>query len=248
MHPGDLLRATHGFDNSRANRSHCRPQAYASYSSNFPGTSFDVASVKRTRLRRVGRVATVLSRRQRHCPMAPMCSRCGEPMPKGAGPADTRGFSVDTMPPPVPTISGPSGPVNDATPTFSFSSSGSSGFACRVDGGPISTCSSPFTTGGSWPGSPNIPGWRSFDALGNNSAFASRTVIVDTLAPHASLSGPSGLTNDGTPTFTFSAEAGAVLECRLAGPAGTSTFNCSPGTQFASPLTLTLPDGPYVFR
>jgi hypothetical protein len=78
---------------------------------------------------------------------------------------------------------------------------------------------------------------RATDTTGNTDATpAFRTWTVDTMAPHTDIhSGPSGPTNDVTPTFTFSSEAGATFECSLDGAA------FSPCT---SPKTYTnLPDG-----
>ncbi|MGH9224150.1 MAG: Ig-like domain-containing protein, partial [Acidimicrobiales bacterium] len=65
---------------------------------------------------------------------------------------------------------------------------------------------------------------------------------VDTTAPQTSMdSGPSGTTNDSTPTFGFTSnEAGSTFECRLGGAAFTP---CT------SPLTTsTLTDGAYTFE
>jgi ELWxxDGT repeat protein len=58
-------------------------------------------------------------------------------------------------------------------------------------------------------------------------------------------SGPSGPTNDNSPTFTFSSEAGAMFKCRLDGPgAAAGTYAACP-----SPKTyVDLADGAYTFR
>ena len=56
-------------------------------------------------------------------------------------------FSADMTAPETAVDSGPSGPTNDPTPSFSFSSSESgSSFECKVDSGAYATCSSPMTT------------------------------------------------------------------------------------------------------
>ena len=58
-------------------------------------------------------------------------------------------------------------------------------------------------------------------------------------------SGPSGVTNDSTPTFAFTAEAGATVSCSI--DTGTPTFGpCSSPSSHTPPAPL--PDGPYVFR
>ncbi len=88
---------------------------------------------------------------------------------------------------------------------------------------------------------------RAIDQAGNTDETpASFTWTVDTTPPAVMIdSGPSGLTNDPTPTFTFSSEAGASFECSI--DTGTPSFGpCSGnGTHTpASPLT----DGPHTFR
>jgi hypothetical protein len=60
--------------------------------------------------------------------------------------AASRAFRVDTVPPDT-SVGGPSGPTADNQPSFTFGSTelGSS-FECRLDGGALAACSSPFTT------------------------------------------------------------------------------------------------------
>ena len=54
---------------------------------------------------------------------------------------------VDTTPPQTTIDSGPSGPTNDPTPSFGFSSSEpGSTFECRVDAAAFAGCTSPFTS------------------------------------------------------------------------------------------------------
>ena len=78
------------------------------------------------------------------------------------------------------------------------------------------------------------------DAAGNpDQTPAGRTFTVATGAPLDTTitSGPSGVTDDATPTFTFTASAaGATFECRLGGAA----FAACP-----TPHTLALADGAY---
>ena len=61
--------------------------------------------------------------------------------------ASTWSFGVVDATPPDTTIdSGPSGPTNDPTPTFAFSSSqAGSSFQCKLDSGGYASCSSPKT-------------------------------------------------------------------------------------------------------
>ena len=65
--------------------------------------------------------------------------------------------------------------------------------------------------------------------------------MIDTGAPDTTIDdGPSAATNDATPTFTFSSEAGATFRCRIDG---------APFATCASPFTATaLADGPHTFE
>ena len=88
---------------------------------------------------------------------------------------------------------------------------------------------------------------RAIDQAGNTDASpASFTWTVDTTAPTVSIdSGPSGLTNDPTPTFTFSSEPGASFECSI--DTGTASFGPCSGNGSHTPGSP-LSDGPYTFR
>ena len=147
----------------------------------------------------------------------------------------------DTVAPDTTIDSGPTGPTNDSTPTFTFSSGAGATFECRLDAGSFAPCVSPFTAP-----APLADGPHTFDVAATDAATntdpspASQAFQVDTVPPTVSLlSGPSGLTTDATPTFTFTGEAGATLECRV----DTATYAAC-----ASPFTTgTLTDGPHTF-
>ncbi|HEV3375764.1 MAG TPA: Ig-like domain-containing protein [Thermoleophilaceae bacterium] len=149
-------------------------------------------------------------------------------------------WTVDTVVPLATITSGPSGPTNDSTPTFAFSSEAGASFQCRVDNGAFAACSSPHTTAALADGAHTFEVWAT-DAAGNTGAAASRAFTVDTVAPQTTVdSGPSGLTNDSTPTFGFSSEAGASFHCRVDAAAFAA---CS------SPLTTgALSDGAHTFE
>src|SRR5439155_1570645 len=88
---------------------------------------------------------------------------------------------------------------------------------------------------------------RAKDAAGNlDPSPASRSFTVDTVAPGTTLlSGPTGATNDNTPTFTFSSpDSGASFECKLDGPGTTTGFYgaCSSPKSYGP-----LADGSYTF-
>ncbi len=157
------------------------------------------------------------------------------------GPAASRAFIVDTTPPPVPTLGGPSGTINDATPTFTFSSAGATAYMCAVDdAAPAAACTSPHTTTTLADG-PHTFYATATDEAGNTSAAAPRAFTVDTTPPPVpTLGGPSGTINDATPTFTFSSAGATAYKCAVddAAPAAACT---SPHT------TTTLADGPHAF-
>ena len=150
----------------------------------------------------------------------------------GAGNTDatpaTRAFTVDTTAPadttaPDTTIgSGPTGPTNDATPTFAFSASESgSTFRCRVDTGTWASCTSPWTTAALGDGAHSVA-VRATDAAGNTDASpATRSFTVDTSAPNTTIdSAPPALSPGSSATVAFSAgESGATFACRLDGGA-----------------------------
>ena len=130
----------------------------------------------------------------------------------------TRTFTVDTVPPNTTITSGPSGATNDPTPTFTFTASqASSTFECKLDGGSYLACVSPKTYGALTDG-PHTFDVRAEDPAGNvDPTPATRTFTVDTVPPNTTItSGPSGATNDPTPTFAFtSSDIGSTFQCKL---------------------------------
>ena len=88
---------------------------------------------------------------------------------------------------------------------------------------------------------------RSFDAAGNSScSLSSIQYTSDSTNPAVSVtSGPSGLTNNNTPTFGFTAEDGAALVCSI--DTGTADFGtCTSSTSHTRGSTLA--DDSYTFR
>jgi hypothetical protein len=165
---------------------------------------------------------------------------------------------VEDSIPPVPSVNGgPTGLTSDRTPSFSFSASDAVGpisFECSIDTGTpdYGTCSWPGNT--HTPSSPLADGSYTFrvratDAAGN-SAEATRGFQVDATPPSVSIdSGPSGVTTQPSPTFTFSGSdpVGPVtFQCSI--DTGTANFRaCSgPGNSDTSPSPLA--DGFYTFR
>jgi len=145
--------------------------------------------------------------------------------------------------PPVPTISGPSGTINDATPTFTLTSAGATGFKCSIDAPtvPTAACTSPFTATTLADGSHTLY-VSAADALGNTSAAASQAFTVDTTPPAVpTITGPSGTINDATPTFTFASAGATGFKCSIDAPTVPTAACTSPFT------ATTLADGPHTF-
>jgi len=158
-----------------------------------------------------------------------------DPTPAG------RDFTVDTTAPDTQITSGPSGPTNNPNPTFTFTSEPGATFECRLDGETWDACTSPrhYTD---LPDGDHSFEVRAIDATGTpDPTPASRAFTVETIEPDTTIdSGPSGLTADNDPSFTFSSDHGTTFECRLdAGAWGACT----------SPKAYTdLPDGPHTFE
>src|SRR5439155_18053349 len=85
------------------------------------------------------------------------------------------------------------------------------------------------------------------DAAGNlDPSPASRSLTVDVTAPDTTISGgPSGLTNNNTPSFTFSSDdSGVTFDCKLDGPgATTGSYGACTSPKSYGPLL----DGAYTF-
>ena len=133
---------------------------------------------------------------------------------------------ADTTAPDTTISSGPTGSSTDSTPTFAFTASESgSTFQCQLDSGAWASCTSPWTTTTLADG-PHSVAVRATDAAGNvdatpaTRAFTVNTATTpppDTTAPDTTIgSGPTGPTNDTTPTFAFTAsESGSTFQCQL---------------------------------
>ncbi len=102
-----------------------------------------------------------------------------------------RSFIVDSAPPDTTIDSGPNGPTNDSTPTFTFSSTeAGSTYECKIDIGSFGSCTSPKTLAALPDGSHTIS-VRATDAAGNTDPSpATRSFKVDTTPPTVSLSCP----------------------------------------------------------
>ncbi|MFP5225360.1 MAG: OmpL47-type beta-barrel domain-containing protein, partial [Actinomycetota bacterium] len=128
-------------------------------------------------------------------------------------------FVIDLSAPTV-TLDPVTSPTASSDVTLSFSADDPDAtFACSLDGGASEACTSPKTYSGLSDGSHTFEVTAS-DALGNTSAPASATVLVDTTPPTATItSGPDASTSSTSATFTFtgsdSGSGVAGFECSL---------------------------------
>jgi hypothetical protein len=147
-----------------------------------------------------------------------------------------------TIAPDTTIASGPSGPTNDASPSFGLTATDPDAtFACKLNGPGHETddfagCPATVPYTGLAAGDYTFSA-QATDVAGNTGAPARRTFTVDITPPAApALSG----TPDG---FTFSGEAGAKFVCRLAGPGGPGAeAACAPPQAFPG-----LAPGAYTF-
>lgn len=158
---------------------------------------------------------------------------------------------TDAVAPAPPLIqSGPDGPTSDATPTFTFPGDFTLALGCRIDSAFPVDCNAGAYTAASLGDGPHAFFVTATDLAGNTSAPASRAFTIDTQAPITTIdSGPSGPTNEATPSFGFSANESATFECRLYSRDMTppAFAACSgPADTHAAPGVL--PEGGYSFE
>jgi uncharacterized repeat protein (TIGR01451 family) len=126
-----------------------------------------------------------------------------------------RSWLVDTVAPAVSISGGPTSPTNSKTASFAFAGEVGATFACKLDSGVFTSCSSPAAYATLADGS-HLFSVHATDLAGNVSVDATRSWIVDTAAPVVSITGgPTGSTNLRTASFGLVSEAGATFECKL---------------------------------
>ena len=160
-------------------------------------------------------------------------------------------WTIDTAAPTTNIDSSPPALSNSASASFAFSGtdaggSGVASFECRRDGASFAPCTSPQAYAALADGAHSFE-VRAIDTAGNvDQSPATFSWSIDTAAPVVTIdSGPSGLTNDPTPTFTFSSEPGVSFECSI--DKGTPNFGSCAGANSHTP-DAPLADGPYTFR
>ncbi len=160
-------------------------------------------------------------------------------------------YTYDTTAPVAPSVTGPKGPSQNRTPSFTWTAETGSRAECSlaVDAGPGSAfvaCSSPYapllSVDGTW-----VLTVRVTDAADNVSdAGASGGYLLDTTAPPAPVVvAPSSPGRDLAPSWGASVEAGAVTECRLTAPGATPGAFAACALPLATPVTA---DGTYTFE
>ena len=134
------------------------------------------------------------------------------------------GREPDTTPPDTEITSGPPAQTSNSRPGFAFASAEQflAGFECRLDGAAFGAC----TGAGEHTASPLADGAHAFevralDTAGNpDPSPAAHPFVVDTTAPDTAITcGPSGRTEDTTPSFSFTGSDLnlAGFECQLNG-------------------------------
>ncbi|MBI4897580.1 MAG: hypothetical protein HY827_04345 [Actinobacteria bacterium] len=131
-------------------------------------------------------------------------------------------FTIDRTPPETTITGGPAqlSVTNAASPVFTFDANEpGSAYNCRVDGSPYSLCASTFTSPVLSDGVHSIDVYA-IDAAGNADATpASRTFIVDTVAPTVAVTSPNtgSFLNWPTPqvAFTITDYSGFTETCQV---------------------------------
>jgi hypothetical protein len=138
-----------------------------------------------------------------------------------AGSPSVSVFTIDSAPPPAPTItSQPANPTNQTTASLGFSDSeaGTSlTFMCKLDSGSYIACTSPASYSGLTQGSHTFH-VDAIDAAGNVSAPATYTWVVITTPPPAPTitSKPTNPTTSTAATFTFTdSQSPVTFQCQI---------------------------------
>ncbi|MBJ7353725.1 MAG: hypothetical protein JHC98_02785 [Thermoleophilaceae bacterium] len=132
----------------------------------------------------------------------------------------TRSWSVDTVGPPAPSVSGPTGTVGSTSATINFNDSESPvTYMCSLDGAPASACTDPESLSGLSDG-PHSYEVYAVDALGNAGASTTINWTVDSSLFTAGITaGPLGTvaTSDNSLSFTATILSGTTFECDVDG-------------------------------
>ena len=129
----------------------------------------------------------------------------------------TRSFTVDTLAPTVTILTGPNGPTNNASPTFTFLTGGSpTATECRFDANAFAACTTPFVTN-----PPLSQGAHTFEVrvtdAAANTGNDTRSFTVQTTGPTVVITaGPTGPTNGNKPSWTFTTAGNpTTVQCKV---------------------------------
>ncbi len=132
--------------------------------------------------------------------------------------ASTRSWSVDTVGPPAPSVSGPTGTVGQTSATIDFNDLESPvTYMCSLDGAPAALCTSPVNLTGLADGAHSYAVYA-VDALGNPGSATTINWTVDSSLFTAGITaGPVGTvaTSDNSLSFTATILSGTTFMCRV---------------------------------
>ncbi|HEY3069863.1 MAG TPA: Ig-like domain-containing protein [Gaiellaceae bacterium] len=136
------------------------------------------------------------------------------------GPAASYTWTVDATLPAAPTITAhPSNPTSSASASFSFTGEAGATFACQLDGGGFSSCTSAKSYSGLVEGSHTFQVHQT-DTAGNTGPAASYTWTIDITLPDTAIDTSPPDPSSPDVSFTFSSsEGGSSFECSLDGSA-----------------------------
>ncbi|MCU1622358.1 MAG: Cable pili-associated 22 kDa adhesin protein [Frankiales bacterium] len=169
-------------------------------------------------------------------------------------------YLYDGTAPAPPALTTPSSPGNDTTPTVTFTPETPGGTAtCTVYSGtsaPTSPTWTDCTSGSYTPALASDGTWtlavRLSDAAGNTSAPTTFGYVLDTTAPTAVvISGPTGPSNNRTPTWSLVGDASDTITCQLLvgnPPSGGTAGGVSPCTTSYTADLTGLADGDYTLQ
>ena len=135
------------------------------------------------------------------------------------GTVDAFTWTIDTVAPSTSITTKPTNPSNVGSPSFSFAANETgSRFECKLDAAAFATCTSPKAYTGLADGQHTFA-VRATDAAGNQGAADSYAWRIDTTPPATAITDrPGSLTNEGSATFSFTAnEPGSSFSCRIDG-------------------------------
>jgi subtilisin family serine protease len=171
----------------------------------------------------------------------------------------TRDFAVDATAPPPPqlTATAPASPANDNAPKVKGTAEAGATVQLYASAGcggtPVTGSAATLGSGGiAFPGIADDASAAfsavAADVAGNvSSCSASLAYVEDSTAPDSSITlGPSGATDDSTPTFGYASEPGADFECSV--DAGVPAFGPCSGPGSAHTPSPALAEGAHVFR